>query len=56
MSPGLKGCNTEGLADEAFTSYPIISLKQQPSGLKTTNCIINDDENEAGNEEQIIKI
>ena len=56
MSPGLKECDTGGLAGEAFTSYPIVSLKQQPSGLKTTNCIINEDENEAGNEEQIIKI
>ena len=30
--------DTGGLANEAFTSNPIVSLKQYLSGLKTTNC------------------
>ena len=33
--------DTGRLANEAFTSNPIVSLKQKLNGLKITNCSIN---------------
>ena len=32
--------DTERLANEAFTSNSIVSLKQKLNGLKITNCIV----------------
>ena len=29
----------QGFADEGFTSNPVVSSKQQLSGLKITNCV-----------------
>ena len=40
MSPGLIRDEIGGLANETYFSNPIVSLKQQLSGLKTTNCTI----------------
>ena len=37
MLPGLIRGDIGGPASEAFLSYPIVSAKQQLSGLKTTN-------------------
>ena len=33
-------CGTGQLANEVFTSNPIVSLKQKLNGLKITNCIV----------------
>ena len=40
ISLGLIRSNTGRLANEAFMSNPIVSLKEQLSGLKITNCYI----------------
>ena len=37
LSPGLMRDETGDLANEAYFSNPIVSLKQYRSGLKTTN-------------------
>ena len=38
-SSGFIRRDTGGLANEAFTSNPIVSLKQQFSSLKATKCL-----------------
>ena len=38
MSPGLIRHDPRGLAKKAHLSKPIVSLKQQLGGLKSTNC------------------
>ena len=38
MSPGVMRGDTGVLANEIYLANPIVSSKQQLSGLKTTNC------------------